>query len=182
MGYTNKTSHYDLPQWIASDKPSWLGDMNAAFLTIDSELESANSNADVAITTSSGFDARITTIADAERQNSNDIQSLTQEVANAAGVANAAVPKSGGTMSGPLNLARNPVTNLEAATKQYVDTAVATQSAGITLAQGDARYLQLDGGTMTGNLVLNANPTSDMQAATKKYVDDLVTGAMNANY
>ena len=35
MGYTNKTSHYDLPQWIAGDKPSWLGDVNTAMLNID---------------------------------------------------------------------------------------------------------------------------------------------------
>ena len=30
MGYTNKTSHYELPQYTANDKPSWLGDFNAA--------------------------------------------------------------------------------------------------------------------------------------------------------
>lgn len=170
MGYTNKTSHYDLPQWIASDKPSWLGDMNAAFLSIDGALEEANANSDVAITTASGFDTRITNIDTAEKQNASDISALTQEVAAAAGTANAALPKSGGTMTGTLTLSRNPVTNLEAATKQYVDNAVAT-TGGLTQAQADSRYLQLDGGVMSGNLILNGTPTADNQAATKAYVD-----------
>ena len=30
MGYTNKTSHYELPQYVANDKPRQLGDFNAA--------------------------------------------------------------------------------------------------------------------------------------------------------
>lgn len=170
MGYTNKTSHYDLPQWIASDKPSWLGDMNAAFLAIDGALEEANANSDVAITTASGFDTRITNIDTAQKQNASDISSLTQEVAAAAGTANAALPKSGGTMTGALTLSRNPVTNLEAATKQYVDNAVVA-TGGLTLSQADSRYLQLDGGVMSGNLILNGAPSADNQAATKAYVD-----------
>lgn len=45
---------------------------------------------------------------------------------------------------------------------------------GLTLAQGDARYLQLTGGTLTGPLLLNADPTSALGAATKEYVDAAV--------
>ena len=35
MGSTNKTTGYNLPQWIGSDKPTFLGDLNDAFLKID---------------------------------------------------------------------------------------------------------------------------------------------------
>ena len=38
MASTNKTTHYDLPQWIGTDKPTFLGDLNGAFSTIDTQL------------------------------------------------------------------------------------------------------------------------------------------------
>lgn len=41
MGSTNKTQFYDLPQWIGSDKPTFLGDFNDAFLKIDAGINEA---------------------------------------------------------------------------------------------------------------------------------------------
>ena len=35
MGATNHTSQLNLPQFGPSDKPSWQGDMNQAFKSID---------------------------------------------------------------------------------------------------------------------------------------------------
>lgn len=52
------------------------------------------------------------------------------------------LPLSGGTLTGNLQLARDPTTNLQAATKQYVDNHVPDLSG----------YLPLSGGTLTGNL------------------------------
>lgn len=40
MSSTNKTQYYNLPQYIASDKPTFLGDFNEAMRTIDSTMES----------------------------------------------------------------------------------------------------------------------------------------------
>ena len=45
MASTNKTTHYDLPQWIGTDKPTFLGDLNGAFSTIDTQLYTAVTNA-----------------------------------------------------------------------------------------------------------------------------------------
>lgn len=45
MSSTNKTSNYLLPQFISTDKPTWLGDVNGAMSTIDSQMKS---NADAA--------------------------------------------------------------------------------------------------------------------------------------
>jgi hypothetical protein len=39
MSHTNKTPNYDLPQFIGADKASWLGDLNPAFLAIDTGME-----------------------------------------------------------------------------------------------------------------------------------------------
>lgn len=51
MPYTNSTPNYGLPQYIATDKPTYLGDANSAYSTIDTRMKanatavSANSNA-----------------------------------------------------------------------------------------------------------------------------------------
>lgn len=39
MSHTNKTPNYDLPQFIGTDKASWLGDLNPAFLAIDAGMQ-----------------------------------------------------------------------------------------------------------------------------------------------
>lgn len=46
MAYTNKTPHYDLPQWIATDKPSYLSDQNQAYLDIDTAIFDAKTTAE----------------------------------------------------------------------------------------------------------------------------------------
>lgn len=46
MGYTNTTSNYHLPQYVADDRPSYLGDWNEAMGIIDTGMqENKNSNA-----------------------------------------------------------------------------------------------------------------------------------------
>jgi hypothetical protein len=80
----------------------------------------------------------------------------------------AVLPLVGGTLTGALVLAADPLVALGAATKQYVDTGVATR---LTQTAGDARYLQLSGGTLTGLLTLSGAPSSNLHAATKQYVD-----------
>ena len=41
MASTNKTTHYELPQWIGTDKPTFLGDMNQAYEDIDTGIYNA---------------------------------------------------------------------------------------------------------------------------------------------
>jgi len=80
----------------------------------------------------------------------------------------------GGTLTGPLILNANPTNVLGAATKQYVDSAVASAGSGT--------FLPLSGGTLTGALTLNANPTVALQAATKGYVDSAISGVGSGVY
>lgn len=42
MPSTNKTPYAELPQFLPSDKPTWLGDVNNAMLKIDGKLSEAN--------------------------------------------------------------------------------------------------------------------------------------------
>lgn len=50
MSSTNKTSHYNLPQFIGSDIPTWLGDFNSAMTAIDSGINAAATTASGAAT------------------------------------------------------------------------------------------------------------------------------------
>lgn len=61
MGSTNKTAHYELPQFVANDKPSWLGDINQAMEAIDTAIFGAKSNADGAQTTANNAVAGVQT-------------------------------------------------------------------------------------------------------------------------
>lgn len=48
MGSTNKTEYLKLPQWIGTDKPTFLGDFNDAFLKIDTGYNTLNGTATTA--------------------------------------------------------------------------------------------------------------------------------------
>lgn len=67
--------------------------------------------------------------------------------------ANAALPKSGGTMTGTLILNRNPVSNYEASTKQYVDQSIAGISNSSGMNGKDGVGIQSISKTGTSGLV-----------------------------
>lgn len=128
MGYTNKTSHYNLPQWIAGDKPSWLGDVNTAMLNIDTAIAGADASASAAESSAAAANAQVQAQEAKITKNTTDIQALTENLADTQGEVNnvkttaeGALPKSGGTMTGNLILNGAPTSDLQAATKKYVD-------------------------------------------------------------
>jgi hypothetical protein len=107
------------------------------------------------------------------------------------------LPLTGGTMTGPINLAGDPVAPLQATTKEYVDdnylplvggalSGPLTLAADPIIALGAAtrQYadskLPLAGGTLSGPLILAANPTVALGSVPKQYVDALPI-AMNDN-
>lgn len=51
MSFTNKTPNYNLPQWIGTDKPAWLTDMNGAFSAIDTAIKGVGDTSDSAVST-----------------------------------------------------------------------------------------------------------------------------------
>lgn len=48
MGHTNSTTNYGLPQFVTTDKPAWLTDINGAFSAIDTGIDNAQDAADAA--------------------------------------------------------------------------------------------------------------------------------------
>jgi len=83
-----------------------------------------------------------------------------------ASLTGAMLPAAGGSMTGPLSLAGNPASSLQAATKAYVDSSA-------------AQLLPLSGGSLVGPLVLPAAPTQPLQASTKAYVDNATSGLLS---
>lgn len=57
MAHTNSTTNYGLPQWIGSDKPTFLGDFNSAFNTIDTQMKVNAGTASGAAETASSANA-----------------------------------------------------------------------------------------------------------------------------
>lgn len=53
MASTNKTPNFNLPQFLGTDKASWLGDINPAMVTIDSQMQLNKTNANQAISSAS---------------------------------------------------------------------------------------------------------------------------------
>lgn len=48
MAHTNSTTNYSLPQFVTTDKPAWLTDINGAFSDIDTAVYNAQTKADTA--------------------------------------------------------------------------------------------------------------------------------------
>ena len=46
MAHTNSTTNYNLPQFVPTDKPAWLTDINGAFNDIDNAIKGAKDAAD----------------------------------------------------------------------------------------------------------------------------------------
>jgi len=84
------------------------------------------------------------------------------------------LPLAGGTMTGDLILDHDPLEDLEAATKQYVDAVVSGSISGIITDQ----FVDVAGDTMTGFLTLHADPTASGHAANKNYVDSQTAGVL----
>lgn len=54
MGHTNSTPNLHLPQFVGSDKPTWLSDVNGAMLAIDTAYGTIEAEASSAATAAAG--------------------------------------------------------------------------------------------------------------------------------
>ena len=70
---TNKTTNYDLPQFVGTDKPTWLGDVNQAMADIDAGM---HTNA----TAIESMASDVATASAAASQASQDVSALTSTV------------------------------------------------------------------------------------------------------
>ena len=107
MAYTNKTVNYDLPQYVADDKPTYLGDFNSAMSKIDEVMKT---NAD--------------SVADANGQAANAVSQAQQASTTATSALN------------EVNTVKSQITTINEKDSQQ-DTSISANSEAITTLQGD---------------------------------------------
>lgn len=94
MSYTNSTTNYGLPQWIAADKPKFLTDINNAYDTIDTQLKNANDNANTAsdnATSALSIAGQAATTAESAATVAGQAAALAQSVNELVGTINAKI-------------------------------------------------------------------------------------------
>lgn len=95
MSFTNSTPNYGLPQWIGTDKPTYLGDQNTAYSTIDTQLKAnadaaaaATSTANTAASTATTASTNATTALNTANSAASEAASATSAAASATSTAN----------------------------------------------------------------------------------------------
>lgn len=95
MSATNHTTNYNLPQFIGTDKPTWLTDVNGALNTIDTQMKLNADSATSASTSATTANTNIGTLASLDTTAKTDAVSAINEVntkaGNAQSTANTAV-------------------------------------------------------------------------------------------
>lgn len=87
MSHTNSTTNYNLPQFIGTDKPTWLNDVNGAFSAIDTQMKLNADSATSANTTATSASNAVGTLANLETTAKTDCVSAINEVNTAVGTA-----------------------------------------------------------------------------------------------
>lgn len=80
MSATNKTTNVELPLFIGTDTPSWLGDWNDAMTTIDSQIATAKSDAQGAAATAGAASESAAQTAQGLVSTNNTVSGLQQTV------------------------------------------------------------------------------------------------------
>ena len=123
MGATNKTTNYELPQWIGTDKPTFLGDMNDAFLKIDEGLTNVSGDSTTALTEAGNAKQTATEVKSDIELLSPKVTTATENASQALATANSAL-QTANSFSGQIS-AIETVTN---ALTNWVNIPVTTVS------------------------------------------------------
>lgn len=88
MSATNATTYYELPVFIATDKPAWLTDWNGAMNAIDTAIKAALTAGENAQTTANTATTSISTINDSLTTINTSLTTLTSTVTGLVGSVN----------------------------------------------------------------------------------------------
>lgn len=129
MSHTNSTPNFNLPQFVGTDKPAWLTDINGAFSAIDTAIKNASDTATTASTNATTANKNIGTLSDLTTTAKTNVVSAVNEVNSNVGTAqntaNEAYTKG--------NNAYTKVMALEQALNlTNINTCTITKSSGIT--------------------------------------------------
>lgn len=87
MSHTNTTPNFNLPQFVGTDKPAWLTDINQAFLNIDTAIKSAKDSADTATGSATTANNSIGTLTNLNTTEKSTLVGAINEVNTNVGIA-----------------------------------------------------------------------------------------------
>lgn len=87
MSHTNSTTNYNLPQFIGTDKPTWLNDVNGAMSAIDTQMKANADAATSAGTSATTANTNIGTLSNLNTTAKTDTVSAINEVNTNVGTA-----------------------------------------------------------------------------------------------
>lgn len=130
---TNKTTNYELPQFIGTDKPTWLGDFNEAMSDIDAGMH----------------------------ENASDIASMASDVATATATASQA-SQDVTTLTGTVNTLSSTVTSVQTTANNASQTASSALNTANT-ANGKADTNATNITTLQGSVATNTSDISNIK-------------------
>lgn len=133
MSATNQTSNYDLPLFIGTDKPSWLGDFNGAMNAIDTAIKGrADDIASLA--------TRMTATETVANTASSNASTALTNASNASTAANAAqsTADTGVTKADAAQSTANTALSNASTAQNAADAAQGTATSALTLANSNA--------------------------------------------
>lgn len=127
MSSTNKTTYYNLSQYIGSDKPTYLSDYNSDMSKIDAGIHNVQETATTANQTAGSAEAKVTALTPTVEAMQNDMTGVKASVNNLT-VDNAQTKKDISNLSQEItgvkttaNSAQSSVTNLNAEIERTVN-------------------------------------------------------------
>ena len=161
---TNKTANYDLPQFVGTDKPTWLGDINQAMYDIDagmhenatdietmaSDVASASAAASQASQDVAGLTSTVNTLSSnvtAVTTTANNAQQTATSALNTANTANGKADTNASaitTLTESVNTNTNDITTLK--NKSNIDEVgriLSNQMSNTTIGGGSGKYYAL---------------------------------------
>lgn len=112
MASTNKTSNYELSQFLGSDKPAWLSDYNSDMNKIDTQMKANADAATAAGGAASAADGKIGTLADLTTDTKANLVAAVNEVDGHADVAQNTANSATSTANGANTKAETALTNI----------------------------------------------------------------------
>lgn len=167
---TNKTANYELPQFVGSDKPTWLGDFNTAMSTIDggmaknkSDIESMDSRVSSAESSASQASQNVATLTGRVNTLQTNVESATSTANNAQSTAtsalNTANTANGKADTNATNIATNTsdISALEDYVNESVDYSLNEKAIGKWV-DGKTLYRKvIDMGALPNNSIKSVN-------------------------
>lgn len=158
MGHTNSTANLSLPQFIGTDKPTWLGDVNGAFSAIDAYVGTNDAAVSAAASDASSAVSQAAAAVNTANTANTTAGNASTAANNAIGVANNAV-----AIAGVVDTKVGLLADLTTTDRDSIVDAINEVNAGLITPNVTA----IDCGTIT----LTANTVEDVTVDTSAYPD-----------